>query len=453
MSESRTKETIVARFARFAAEPDDAEAIRLRKIIGTAIIVSAISTYLIYGMVYIAFDEKPAGYIALGGGCLFILALISYGMFRHYAEHWRFCMATVALTLTAIHFALGGFASAGMVLIWVLTVPLLTIVADSPRNGLRWSLAIAILVGAAALVDSRLQRGNNLPEAMVTTLSAVNILGFATYMLLAVFYYVWQVDVIGKVVVKEREARVQALEHASRQKSEFLANMSHELRTPLNAILGFSEVLRERYFGDLNDKQGEYVGDIHSSGQHLLVLINDILDLSKIEAGKMELQIAEFDLPSALQNAITLIRERAQRHGIAIVITVDPILTSLRADERKFKQIMLNILSNAVKFTPDGGSVTVTAVSSGSDVDISVKDTGAGIAPADHAAVFEEFMQVGRDSARKAEGTGLGMPLTKRLVELHGGTIHVESELGRGATFRVMLPRQLVAKGALVASM
>jgi len=154
----------------------------------------------------------------------------------------------------------------------------------------------------------------------------------------------------------------------------------------------------------------------------------------------MELEITEVDLPSALQNAITLIRERAQRHGIAVVVNIDATLTSVQADERKFKQIMLNILSNAVKFTPDGGSVTVTALSSVPEATISVKDTGAGIAAADHAAVFAEFRQVGRDSARKAEGTGLGMPLTKRLVELHGGTIQIESAIGSGATFRVMLP-------------
>ena len=154
----------------------------------------------------------------------------------------------------------------------------------------------------------------------------------------------------------------------------------------------------------------------------------------------MELEITEVDLPSALQNAITLIRERAQRHGIAVVVNIDATLTSVQADERKFKQIMLNILSNAVKFTPDGGSVTVTALSSVPEATISVKDTGAGIAAADQAAVFAEFRQVGRDSARKAEGTGLGMPLTKRLVELHGGTIQIESATGSGATFRVMLP-------------
>ncbi|MGH8674463.1 MAG: sensor histidine kinase, partial [Burkholderiales bacterium] len=230
------------------------------------------------------------------------------------------------------------------------------------------------------------------------------------------------------------------LEIANQHKSDFLANMSHELRTPLNAIIGFSEVLDERYFGELNEKQSEYVKDIHSSGRHLLTLINDILDLSKIEAGRMELDLADFDLPSALQNAMTLVKERAQRHGIALGLEIDAALGTFRADERKFKQIMLNLLSNAVKFTPEGGRVSVAAKPNGTAVEISVADTGVGIALEDQAAVFEEFKQVGRDYTRKAEGTGLGLALTRRFVELHGGKISLASALGKGSTFTFTLP-------------
>jgi signal transduction histidine kinase len=230
------------------------------------------------------------------------------------------------------------------------------------------------------------------------------------------------------------------LEIANRHKSEFLANMSHELRTPLNAIIGFSEVLGEKYFGELNAKQMEYANDIHSSGRHLLSLINDILDLSKIEAGRMELDLADFDMPAALQNAMTLVRERAQRHGIALDLKTDPALGSFRADERKFKQIMLNLLSNAVKFTPEGGKVGVSARLNGKAVEIAVADSGVGIAPADQEAIFEEFKQVGSDYTKKAEGTGLGLALTKRFVELHGGTIRVASTPGQGATFTFTLP-------------
>jgi len=247
----------------------------------------------------------------------------------------------------------------------------------------------------------------------------------------------------------EIQDKSRQLEVADKHKSEFLANMSHELRTPLNAIIGFSEALAERYFGELNTKQAEYVNDINTSGKHLLSLINDILDLSKIEAGRMELEVSEFDLPAALQNALTLVRERAQAHGIRLALVADPSLGRLQGDERKFKQIMLNLLSNAVKFTPDGGRVDVRARANGDSVEIAVSDTGIGIAPEDHDAVFEEFRQVGHDYTDKQEGTGLGLALARRYVELHGGRIRLESQLGKGATFTFTLPLCRVAQAAL----
>ena len=243
------------------------------------------------------------------------------------------------------------------------------------------------------------------------------------------------------------EARTRELQEANRQlqtasqhKSEFLANMSHELRTPLNAIIGFSEVLLERMFGELNEKQAEFTQDILSSGRHLLSLINDILDLSKVEAGRMELRLESFNLPLAIQGAIALVRERANRHGIALSLTMDERLGDFVADERKFRQILLNLLSNAVKFTPDGGQVGLNAVLADGCVEISVSDTGIGIAPEDREAIFEEFRQVGKDPAQKREGTGLGLALAKRFVELHGGKIGVQSEVGRGSTLTFTLP-------------
>ncbi len=229
------------------------------------------------------------------------------------------------------------------------------------------------------------------------------------------------------------------LEVASQHKSEFLANMSHELRTPLNAIIGFSEVLGERMFGELNEKQEEYLKDIHASGQHLLSLINDILDLSKIEAGRMELELTEFHLPTAIDNALTLIRERAGRRGIALHQTLDPHLGQIRGDERKIKQVLLNLLSNALKFTPEGGRVDVRASIADGMAEISVRDTGVGIAPEDQEAVFEEFRQVGT-AARKVEGTGLGLTLCRKFVELHDGKIWVKSEVGVGSTFTFTIP-------------
>jgi GAF domain-containing protein len=229
------------------------------------------------------------------------------------------------------------------------------------------------------------------------------------------------------------------LEAASRHKSEFLANMSHELRTPLNAIIGFSEVLAEKMFGDVNDKQAEYLQDILESGRHLLSLINDILDLSKIEAGRMELEVSAFDLREAIQNALTLVRERALRRGIALHHVIDNTVAAVRADERKVKQILLNLLSNAIKFTPEGGRIEVGVSPGDGIVEVSVTDTGVGIAPEDQHAVFEEFRQVGT-ADKKAEGTGLGLALSRKFIELHGGKISVQSEVGRGSTFSFTLP-------------
>jgi signal transduction histidine kinase len=229
------------------------------------------------------------------------------------------------------------------------------------------------------------------------------------------------------------------LETTSRHKSEFLANMSHELRTPLNAIIGFSEVLREQHFGEVNEKQAEYLTDIHTSGLHLLSLINDILDLSKIEAGRMELQISDIVVAELLENSVALMRERATRQGISLALQVDPAIGVIQADERRIKQVMFNLLTNAVKFTPRGGRVDVAARAAGADVVISVSDDGAGIALEDQARIFEEFEQAGGSAAQ--EGTGLGLPLSRRIVELHGGELSVESELGKGSTFTFRLAR------------
>jgi len=235
------------------------------------------------------------------------------------------------------------------------------------------------------------------------------------------------------------EEKSRELEVASRHKSEFLANMSHELRTPLNAIIGFSEVLGERMFGELNEKQDEYLKDIHASGQHLLSLINDILDLSKIEAGRMELEVTDFDLPMTIDNALMLVRERAARRGIDLHRTLDERLGQIQADERKVRQVLLNLLSNAIKFTPEGGRIDVQARAVDGSIEVSVTDTGVGIAPEDQDAVFEEFRQVGT-ADKKVEGTGLGLALSRKFIELHGGKIWVKSEIGAGSTFTFTVP-------------
>jgi len=238
-----------------------------------------------------------------------------------------------------------------------------------------------------------------------------------------------------EIAQKSRE-----LEVASQHKSEFLASMSHELRTPLNAIIGFSDVLLQGMFGETNEKQTEYLRDILASGQHLLSLINDILDLSKIEAGRMELDLAAFDLPTAIDDAMLLMRERANRRGITLERHVDDRLGEIRADQRKVKQVLLNLLSNAVKFTPEDGRIDVRAAALvDGTVEISVTDTGIGIAPEDQEAVFEEFRQVGK-ADKKAEGTGLGLTLCRKFVELHRGRIWVKSQVCAGSTFTFPIP-------------
>ncbi len=234
-------------------------------------------------------------------------------------------------------------------------------------------------------------------------------------------------------------ARDQALS-ASQHKSEFLANMSHELRTPLNAVIGFSEVLLEKMFGELNTKQEEYLQDILSSGRHLLTLINDILDLAKVEAGRMELELSTFSLPSVLDKALSLVREQASRHGVRLKLDLDPGLDVVTADERKLKQILLNLLSNAVKFTPPSGIVTLAGAVTDAGVEISVHDTGIGISREEQDKIFDEFYQVATDRKGKTEGTGLGLALARQFVLLHGGTMRVESEPGKGSTFTCTLP-------------
>ena len=235
-------------------------------------------------------------------------------------------------------------------------------------------------------------------------------------------------------------ARDEALT-SNRHKSAFLANMSHELRTPLNAIIGFSEVLAEKYFGELNEKQAEYTLDIHDSGKHLLALINDILDLSKIEAGHLELSPAVVDMRGLADSAIVQMAERAQQRGVKLVADLDAAIESIEADERKVRHVLTNLLSNAVKYTGEGGTVTLRITPGAEDVQVSVADTGIGISVEDQAVIFEAFRQAAGDYAHKQEGTGVGLALAKRLVELHGGRMWLESELGKGSTFHFTLPK------------
>jgi signal transduction histidine kinase len=243
----------------------------------------------------------------------------------------------------------------------------------------------------------------------------------------------------------------QQLAVASDAKSDFLASMSHELRTPLNSIIGFSQILEDGLTGELNDKQKEYIGYVLASGNHLLALINDILDVAKIEAGKAELEVSPFPLRSALEGAVASLTDKAEARRLSLTLVVTPDADiDILADERRFRQIALNLLSNAVKFTPEGGAVTVKAqrfagselaeLAAGDYVEIAVTDTGIGISAADQAKLFQPFSQLKSGLSKNVSGTGLGLALTKKLVEMHGGAIWLQSEPGRGSTFTFVLP-------------
>jgi PAS domain S-box-containing protein len=241
-------------------------------------------------------------------------------------------------------------------------------------------------------------------------------------------------------------AAKEAAEIASRSKSDFLANISHELRTPLNAIIGFSEIMREELFGPLGSTQyREYIGDVFDSAQHLLKVINDILDIAKAEAGKLDLAEDEVDIYTVVGAATRLIQERAQRGDVAIRIQLPPGLPPLAADERKLKQILLNLLTNAVKFTPAGGTIAIVGgLAAEGDFVLTVTDSGIGIAAADISTALASFGQVDSKLARKYEGTGLGLPLTNAMVKLHGGELTIASVVGEGTTVTVRLPASRV---------
>jgi len=255
--------------------------------------------------------------------------------------------------------------------------------------------------------------------------------------------------------LKEREAAIalarDAAEYGNRVKSEFMATMSHELRTPLNAILGFSEVIRDNRLGKSEEPPAhcrEYAGLIHSSGQHLLELISDILDLSKIEAGSFEIHPEIIDMSKVVEMSLALVRPQAERGQVRLLPFIPPENREIEADVRSIKQTIVNLLSNAVKFTPPGGEVEISMQTNAGGVNIKVRDTGIGIAPKHLERIFDPFYQIDPHLARGHEGTGLGLAITKKLIECHGGTISVLSEMGRGTCVIVFLPKRLCAQPA-----
>lgn len=302
-------------------------------------------------------------------------------------------------------------------------------------------LDVLLADGWRSLLAVPLVRQDQLVGALVIRRRTSGDFGVDTPELLRTFANQSGLAIVNARLFGELDTKRAELEIASRHKSEFLASMSHELRTPLNAVIGFSEVLLDRMFGDLNPRQEEYLRDIWTSGRHLLELLNEILDLSKVEAGRMVLEPSLMSVRSCLDYVLSLVRDRAAAHAIELRLDVSEQVGIVWADELRFKQVVLNLVSNAVKFTPDGGTVEVDATREGADVVIRVSDTGVGVLPDDRERIFESFQQ-GHRGAPKEEGTGLGLTLSRRIVSLFGGSLWLEpaAEVGSVFGFRVPLP-------------
>ena len=312
-------------------------------------------------------------------------------------------------------------------------------VPDLAGTGLDPHLRILYDAGWRSIVAVPMLRDEQIVGSLIVRRKRPGDFTEETVDLLETFASQSAIALLNAQLFRELKEQSLELELASRHKSEFLASMSHELRTPLNAVLGFSEVLLEQMFGDINERQEEYLRDIHGSGKHLLELLNEILDLSKVEAGRMELAYSWFDLRVLLDDAASMLRERAAAHGIDLRVELAGHVDQVYSDELRLKQVVLNLMTNAVKFTGDGGSVTVTARRAGAEIEITVADTGIGIPEADRERIFESFQQGGRGSSRE-EGTGLGLTLSRRLVDLLGGRMWLQTEVGVGSTFGFSLP-------------
>jgi signal transduction histidine kinase len=311
--------------------------------------------------------------------------------------------------------------------------------AYAPRSSLVMPLeSPRHLVGALCLARRTVQPFTSLEQAMVGIIANQAAISIDNARL-----YAQQKEQLAEIELQKREVEVAntQIREISRHKSEFLANMSHELRTPLNAILGFSEILKDNLVGNLTPQQRqECLENIHTSGKHLLELVNDVLDLSKVEAGRMELSYETFAVSAAFREVRNVIRSLTERRDLTLSDDIKPPDLEVRADKSKFKQVMYNLLSNAIKFTPAGGRVWVNARADKAELTVEVGDTGVGIAAEHQELIFTEFFQVDGEPTHQVQGTGLGLSLTRRLVQLHGGSISVESGRGQGSVFTFRIP-------------
>ncbi len=383
------------------------------------------------------FHPLPVGLIAVAGLVVGTLLLTARYVTRAWMIHLCGAFACAASTL-ASYWSGPSFGPYGAIFL-ILTAIALVMFLD--RRG---SLVLLVLIGVSYALLLWAHHPSPSPISRWVLLVGVCAVGAATVDAL--------IGRLAESTLAEAAARRAAelaraeaddnralMEEASRHKSEFLANMSHELRTPLNAVIGFAEVLGGQHFGDLNERQVEYVEDIRGAGQHLLVLINDVLDLAKVEAGRMEIEPQWFAVGEVARAAMHLVKPRADTGHLTLRVDIAPEAEHAFGDQRRIQQVLVNLLANAVKFTPPGGVVDIVARGSSDSTVVEVHDTGVGIAPSEQARVFEDFQQV-RAVGSPHEGTGLGLALTKRFLDLHGGDIWVRSEPGMGSTFGFRLP-------------
>jgi signal transduction histidine kinase len=384
-------------------------------------------------------DATPSGYHPLAIGLLSLVVVATAGLGRRRPALFSPARLVLILPLGVAALTVGAFL-AGPAFAPLISMGFLWCASSITYLPRRTVIALMAWVGllyAALLV---FQSGHF--EPVVRWLITVGL------MVTTALQWTLLVDRSRRLAQGEQAARAEAeqaraqLELASEQKTRFLARMSHELRTPLNAIIGFSEVLARRSFGELNPKQAEYVRDVVDSGQHLLALVDDLLDLAKVETGTLELDASRIDLGELLSSSVALFKEQAGRQSVILDLDLDPHLPTVEADARKLKQVVFNLLANAVRFTPAGGQVTMAARGHGNRVRFSVTDTGPGIAAEDRETIFEEYHQ-GAPAGEDRSGTGLGLPLARRLVDLHGGRLWLESEPSLGSTFTVELPVRL----------
>jgi len=423
-----------------------------KRILGALMVISTAPILYIFGFYHISYSEYFMGISLVLAG---LVLTVSFFVIRLAKDTTRIFRLNLIIIGVLFLFLLLNASRNGTMSLWLYVYPLVTFFLMGKREGF---LVNSVFLLFAALI---LIFHDFFPVSYhyTTAFKVRFIISLFLVILLAQMFEAINQRLQGEMLEKQEKlleekekfskARKEA-EAANIAKSDFLANMSHELRTPLNHIIGFTELVVDKNFGELNDTQEEYLRDVLDSSTHLLSLINDILDLSKVEAGKLELEETDVTLRQLLENSIVMVKEKALKHGVSLKHELNGIPDIIRADERKLKQVVYNLLSNAAKFTPDGGEILLSArrmngaeseIENGDYVEVSIRDTGIGLKREDLKRVFDPFEQVESSKSRKFQGTGLGLSLTRTLVELHGGKIWAESDgEGKGSVFRFTIP-------------